>query len=350
MQKFFKPLVITSIILIYLIIIAGAVVRMTGSGMGCPDWPKCFGYLIPPTDETQLIWQPNHDYKKGIIIIVNEELRIAPTTFISGTSYSDNNWEPYTEHDYALFNPWHTWIEYINRLVTVISGFPILIMTFFSFWYWKKNKKITLLAIATVFAMGFEAYLGKTVVDTNLLPLKITIHLLMAFVIACILLYLLFLLKDDRKKIETSSQFKQMLVLALILSAIQIIMGTQVRQYVDEQVKLLGSESKHLWLLTPTLLFYAHRSFSISVFLVNAYLAYISHKSNYPFRLIRTMLALILAEILTGILIYYFDFPFLTQPIHLVLAAMLFGVQFYLCLQVFFTPKKPTKIPETRTV
>lgn len=303
--------------------------------MGCPDWPKCFGYLIPPTNESQLTWKPNHEYKEGIIIIVEDALRIAPHDFTSKTSYNPNNWQPYTKHDYAIFNPWHTWIEYINRLVTVASGFPILLMTFLSFWYWKKNKKITILAIITVLAMGFEAYLGKIVVDTNLLPLKITTHLLMAFVIACILLYLLFILKENRKAINVNPFFKKLLVFALVLSTIQIVMGTQVRQFVDEQVKLLGEDVKELWLLHPTMLFYVHRSFSILVFLVNAYLVFLTFKSKYALRLIKPMLILIIAEIITGMAIYYFDFPFLSQPIHLVLAAILFGVQFYLCLQVF---------------
>ena len=55
-----------SLILVFLVIFAGSTVRMTGSGMGCPDWPKCFGYLIPPTDRSDIEWKKNHNYKKNI--------------------------------------------------------------------------------------------------------------------------------------------------------------------------------------------------------------------------------------------------------------------------------------------
>ena len=77
MKKRYKLFLKLSLVLVYLVIGAGAIVRMTGSGMGCPDWPKCFGYVIPPTERSQLDWKPDHDYKRGQVIIKNESLRVA---------------------------------------------------------------------------------------------------------------------------------------------------------------------------------------------------------------------------------------------------------------------------------
>ena len=117
MKKYHNTLIVISLVLVYLVISAGAVVRMTGSGMGCPDWPKCFGYLIPPTERSELDWKPNHDYLKGEVIIVKESLRVATQNFNSQNQYLIENWEVYTKHDYAIFNAKHTWIEFINRLL-----------------------------------------------------------------------------------------------------------------------------------------------------------------------------------------------------------------------------------------
>src|SRR5690554_7654918 len=86
-----------SLILVYLVIIAGATVRMTGSGMGCPDWPKCFGYYIPPTDVQELLWEPNREYKKGQVIIKEEKLWVANKNFTSKDVYDATHWNEYTK-------------------------------------------------------------------------------------------------------------------------------------------------------------------------------------------------------------------------------------------------------------
>ena len=127
-MKKIRRLTIISIIIVYIVILAGATVRMTGSGMGCPDWQKCFGYLIPPTDRSDIEWKKNHNYKKNQIIIFNDSLIYANKDFKTVDSINRENWSNYTKHDYSIFNVYHTWIEYINRLIGAIAGLSVLLL------------------------------------------------------------------------------------------------------------------------------------------------------------------------------------------------------------------------------
>ena len=333
-MKNFRTLSKIALVLIYLVIIAGSVVRMTGSGMGCPDWPKCFGYYIPPTHESQLLFRPNHSYKKGMMILLeSEQFMVAKKDFISNKVYDANNWELYSTHDYAIYNPVHTWTEYINRLIGAFSGLPILILGIWSLWFFNKNKWITVIALLTLFGMGFQAWLGKTVVDSNLAPYKITIHMVMALLIVAFVLYLIFATKTSYKLQKYHSFFYTLLVIGIVLTLIQIVLGTQVRQFVDEQTKMMGYE-KSLWLAQPELDFYVHRSTSILVLVINGYLWFINKKLNLGYKKINLVLNCILLEVFSGIMMYYFDFPFLSQPLHLVIASILFGIQMYILLEI----------------
>ena len=333
MKNKFRIVSKISLVLIYFVIVAGAIVRMTGSGMGCPDWPKCFGYYIPPTEGKQLLFEPNNNYEKGMMILLdNEAFLVAKKDFTSEDIFDAANWETYSKHDYVSYDPVHTWVEYIHRLIGALSGIPILIFSVLSFWFWKKNKWIPIIAILTLFGMGFQAWLGKTVVDSNLAPYKITVHMVMALLIVAFILYLIFASKSSYKHQKYHPKFYNILVFALLLSLVQIILGTQVREFVDEQTKLIGYQNA-LWLESPTLNFYIHRSTSILVLFLNGYLWYLNQSKGLGFNKLKLVIYCVLLEVSTGIMMYYFDFPFLSQPIHLVIASLLFGIQCYVLLE-----------------
>ena len=335
MKKQFTIASKASLVLVLLVILAGSLVRMTGSGMGCPDWPKCFGYFIPPTDISQIEWKSNTNFKKGIIIKFEERLIFAKEDFKSGNYIDLNNWNDYTKHDYSDFDPVKTWIEFLNRLVGVVAGLATLSMFFLSITLWNKKKTIFFISLATVLGMGFQAWLGKLVVDSNLAPYKITTHMLMALVIVSLLIYSIFLIKGNIYNIVVqNNSLKILIVFSVLISLIQITIGTQVREFVDIQYESFGPEKKEMWLTNPNFYFYFHRSFSLLIFLVNLILFYLAYRKKMYLGIIEKIMFIIFLEIIVGIAMYYGDFPLLSQPIHLILATLLFSYQFYWMLHI----------------
>lgn len=325
MKKAFHFFARTSLLLVYFVIIAGALVRMTGSGMGCPDWPKCFGYYVPPTDVKELTWEPHRSFQDGQVIIKDEKLLVAEGDFTTGETFEAQHWRPYTKHDYAIFNPAHTWIEYLNRLAGALAGFAVFLMAVFSFF--TSRRPVILLSWLTVILMGFQGWLGATVVYSVLNPVKITIHMVVALLIVVVILYIIRLAKEGRpKQFPYDAAFRNTLIAALLLSLIQIALGTQVRQMVDEK-------SIDGFLSDPGIWLYIHRSFSFLVLFVNVYLSVRNRQRRLGHEKMRWVLGLILLEIVSGIAMYYFDFPFGSQAFHIVAASLLFGLQFYMLLE-----------------
>ncbi|MBN08987.1 MAG: heme A synthase [Flavobacteriaceae bacterium] len=327
-----------SLLLVYLVIVAGAIVRVTGSGMGCPDWPKCFGYILPPTKKSHLEWKANFNYKKNQMIIAYDSLMVAKNNFKSNIRYERSNWSKYLKHDHSTFNVYNTWIEFINRFLGLISGFSTLLMLFFSISFWKKNKLFFYGSLIVVLAMAFQAILGKEVVDSNLLPVKVTIHMIMALIIICLLISILFFINPKNLKKYPDNNILTLTLIAFLITFFQIVSGTQVRQFIDLQM-INHPLQKNLWLNPSPSIFYLHRSFSLIVLFVHFMLLKNFTKVGEIPKTLKFILIAIGLEVITGITMYYINFPISSQPIHLLLASLILGAQLYLILQIILKRK-----------
>ena len=334
---------IISIVIVYLVILAGGIVRMTGSGMGCPDWPKCFGFLIPPTERSQLEWKSNSEYNKNQIVIIDEKLFYANDKFKSKSKFEMSNWSEYTKHDYSKFNVYHTWIEYINRLIGAIAGLSVLILFVNSLKFLKTKKIITGLSFLALIAIIFQAWLGKMVVDSNLMANTITIHMLMAIILLFILFSILAISNPSKKRVKISRNISILVLISIVLLLIQIITGTEVRKFIDIKMELLNYSEKDRWIENISSSFSFHRSFSWAIIIVNSLIYFHARKSGLKLKIIHIVNTLIFFQISSGIIMYYFHFPFSSQPIHLLISTMIISIQFYFLL-LYKTSKNAIKI------
>jgi len=342
MNSLYKKTII-SIVIVYLVILAGGIVRMTGSGMGCPDWPKCFGFLIPPTERSQLEWKSNSEYNKNQIVIIDETLFYANDKFKSKNKFEMSNWSEYTKHDYSKFNVYHTWIEYINRLIGAIAGLSVLILFVNSLKFLKTKKIITGLSFLALIAIIFQAWLGKMVVDSNLMANTITVHMLMAIVLLFILFSILAISNPSKKRVRISRNISILVLISIVLLLIQIITGTEVRKFIDIKMELLNYTDKERWFENITSSFSFHRSFSWAIIIVNSLIYFYARKSGLKLKIIHIVNSLIFIQISSGIIMYYFHFPFSSQPIHLLISTMIISIQFYFLL-LYKTSKNAIKI------
>ena len=111
-------------------------------------------------------------------------------------------------------------------------------------------------------------------------------------------------------------------------------MGLQVREFIDTQIDKWGYDFSNYWLLYPEKNFYVHRSLSVLVLISNFLIYYLIKKQGSQLTFINKIILLIAIEIFLGILMYYFNFPFASQPLHLLIATFLFGIQFYWILRI----------------
>jgi cytochrome c oxidase assembly protein subunit 15 len=316
----------------FLVILAGSVVRTTQSGMGCPDWPRCFGYYIPPVDPSRLDFHPGEPYNKGMMIIRNDTLWRAVEDFTAGDFFSRVNWEKYPKHNYARFVVAHTWIEYINRLLGALMGLFVLVLFICSFAWLKQKPLLTVLSGGMLLLTGFQGWLGALVVSSNLAPVKITVHMLAALALLIIIQLILHksLIHKMANRAVREYNLRRLVLLALVLTVSQIILGTSVREAVDSIAAREAYTGREGWIGQLPSVFLFHRSFSILILIFNGWILYraISSSNSRALKFVVLTCALLLLEVLAGILLNYADFPAWVQPLHLLLSMLVFSAQF----------------------
>lgn len=329
MQKLFRFLAYTSLITTFLVILAGSVVRTTQSGMGCPDWPKCFGYYIPPTADAQVRYESGKSYAKGMMVIENDTLWRANSDLIASPDFDRTQWEKYPKHDYSDFVVHQTWIEYINRLLGALLGIFVFGMFASSFSFRKSKPILILLSFALVFVTGFQAWLGKLVVDGNLIPESITIHMVGALLLIILAQLVINILNKNPSK-KSNPTLRNFAFISLATVVIQLLIGTQVREEIDVIAKQIGFSLRSEWVEQLSSTYLIHRSFSLVVALLVAYTGYLAFKTNDlgMKRLGIACMTFVGVEILAGIILGFAGMPAFFQPVHLLFATLLIWITY----------------------
>ena len=333
-----------SLLLLYLLILAGGIVRCTGSGMGCPDWPKCFGKLIPPTSIEEL---PEDYQEKFVSGRIEKNKKLAGILSIIGLDELSNKIIKDPEIRVSeKFNVYKTWTEYINRLIGAIVGISLFFLFLSSVFIKPFDNKIFLLSFLSIVLVLFQAWLGSLVVSTNLLSGFITLHVIVALIIICNVILCFHLTSNIKLKNFKSGLLIFFVIVSLLLFFIQIILGTDVRESVDDLFKFFGFNQRDLIIESLGINFIIHRSFSLLILifqLITYYFVLKQSKIDLYFKnFSRILLVLIILEILVGVGMAYFQIPKFLQPIHLFVAFLIFGIQFYIFLLAVVAKKLKT--------
>jgi len=331
----FQKINLFTIILLFVLILAGGVVRSSGSGMGCPDWPKCFARYIPPTDVSQLPKDYQKTYVEGR---VKKNQKFAKTLDVFG--YSDLATRIRNDKSILIpeeFNAAKTWTEYVNRLIGAISGVFLLFTAIYSFSYFRYSMMIPILSVFNLILVGFQGWLGSIVVSTNLVAGIVTVHMLLALAILAIAISTYFMAKVyDKNRLKTSSLIYIVTLIALAASVVQIVLGTEVREKIDEISSHLQGGYRGDWITDAGSVFVDHRSLAILVLVANVILYALIRKAfsrhSIQQQLMSLTFLMIMLQIVTGILLAYLELPPYAQALHIVLASLIFGAQFYLLL------------------
>ncbi|MFD1553145.1 heme A synthase [Putridiphycobacter roseus] len=327
MSRSFIRLSWITLVFIFLVVIAGSIVRSSGAGMGCPDWPKCFDQIIPPTDISQLPDNYQDIYLEKRLKKIDRFVNILNKIGLERVGEQIKNDD--SLHREEVFNWVKTYTEYGNRVVGFIAGNLVLITFIWVLIKYRSKRKLLLLSFLNLILISFEGWLGSIVVATNLIPWVLSLHMIFALIIIWIQIEIIHIAQNKKYSISIPKTFKNIFYLSIALTAIQILMGVQVRQEVD--FKVIDGVDRSFWIeeLKNEFNFLFHRSFSWLLLIVNIYLFWNNKNKHFGIPIFNFILFLLTIEFITGILFSYANMPAITQPIHILVACLILGFQLY---------------------
>lgn len=179
MRLSLKTWTLSAVALIYIVIILGAYTRLKDAGLGCPDWPGCYGALLAPT----------------------------------------TNYNPEAA-DIAK-----AWTEMIHRYVAGSLGLLILGITIKTILIRKQQPKLWILSCIILCVVVFQALLGMWTVTLRLYPIVVMGHLLGGFTILALTWLLYLQMQQTKHRINKITILKVLSILALCMLIIQIALG-----------------------------------------------------------------------------------------------------------------------------
>lgn len=311
----FQKLSAAALISVLFLMFVGAVVRVTGSGMGCPDWPTCWGCMIPPTSVDQVDFDklPIERFQKKA-----ERMGRDPATITE-------------ESLRAEFNPRHVWTEFFNRLCSLPVGFFSLATFIAAFWQRGKRPLVFWMAFSSLVVVLINAWMGARVVYSGLKPGVLTTHLALAMALTGMLVYCAWRGTDTpwRVRMSPASLAKLRLAVAILLAAtlFEGVIGAQVREMTDELAKFHTNAPRSSWIgeLEGSWKYLIHRSFSWVVFGATlwAWMLSVKHREGGVGKVEKTVLGIVLAQMLLGVVMSQIHIYSWVQVLHVGLAAVL---------------------------
>lgn len=326
-----------ALISIIVLVAVGATVRVTGSGLGCPDWPTCWGCLIPPTSADQIDVEKldlekfkRHAIRKGI----------DPDTITKETILES-------------FDPVRTWIEFINRLTSLPLGLSTLLLALLSFTAKNHRKAIVALAWFSLFDVLFNAVMGAIVVRSGLQPGIITLHMALAFLLIAVLVTIVWLSRPQQESEQPPATFdRKLLIVSLVFFACLFgegLLGSQLREQTDELQRLSEGAQRSEWVgqIASTTIFKIHRTLSWTLLISSGLMVYWSRSTQVRFREPRLIFAMVILMMLMGIILGHIAIYAVVQVLHVVTTAILLAVTWHWIVRLFLSQRQATTSPET---